>query len=648
MSTPAYLVDAGETRGKPLLDKRFSWEQNGPSTPTTPAAATGDDSSPAEQPVSPFKAFRQSLQDSPVCAQTPTRSTSPLDGSDDDRPRPEEETPRRAKRWSDQLRGFQSTFSTFGTDDDWGSQLTLALGGEGGLQTVQEVGSGRGESMETTRSDLSPSLMEADENKHHRASPPALNQSTPRSSRRNPKSLSINSATPTKLAGSVPPLSPRTPGGTRIMRKPMPSGDTSVARPGPRRKSSSVVSSVPSSPAGRPWPHSPPPPHRKEKPSTPRTRDSPSRETALPTSTTVSSLPSSYPHSHSHSHTQSVTQSTESEMEQDVRTPSTNQHFFHSPSSSLSHPMLPRSISEESQFTTLALGRNQLVIPHPDGETGLSAFSFPSKSPPRPNPRYSVPASAGYTESSPPSRGPTPSCGESESEDHHPYNDVPPVPSVTDRIPPSTPPRAKRSSSRRFKGSPPSEIRIDPMSRLDGASTMAERASIALSLISAETDPRSSMASSARSSYVNEVKVLRAFTRDLSGVEEASSERETTSASSETHSTSDCQHDFDSQAAVEVSTSSRPISRKSSPSSRSSRRQGPSPRRSPPAPSPIRPHPFASRKDSMASYETDDDPLNALEAAARQIAKRTEAFQDLSRSHQRRESGPGRYSDADE
>lgn len=169
------------------------------------------------------------------------------------------------------------------------------------------------------------------------------------------------------------------------------------------------------------------------------------------------------------------------------------------------------------------------------------------------------------------------------------------------------------------------------------------------------------MASSARSSYLNEAKVLRAFTRDLSGVEEGTSEREGTSDtdSNQQHGSTESNADAGvqgSDCAVATATpESQPAgARRSSPHSstsahgsiRSSRRQRFSPRKTPPAPPPIRPHPFASRKDSTPGYETDDDPLLALEAAARQIAKRTEAYYTL--SHQRRESGQGRYSDAEE
>lgn len=803
MSTPTYLVNADrQIRGedKPLLNKRFSWEKS-PSTPTgtsTPLPTT-------EEPISPFRAFRQSLADSPPkanahvpvtthadpesplrrqsnhpYAHTSTRAESPDEMSDDGRASiAMDETPKKTKRWSDQLRGFQSSFSSFGGDDDWGSQLTLALTGESGLQTVHEVDS-RGPSMDSRRSD--PVDGDGDQDRRGEGTKESGDQSTPTGKSRNPKSLSIEPSTtprstppglPSTSRSPVSPRSPRSPGGTRIRRKPLPANLDTTQGQGDRRKTSSPRRSIHSTLSDRSYPGSPPPPWRKEKSGTPRSEITPTESSRPPMqhATSFDSLGTPTKPTHFRSHSQSVTQqSTESEVEHDIRTPSTNHQFFHSPSSSLSHPTMPRSISEESQFTaTFDLS----TMAH--SEHMLAAFSFPGKvQPPRSNPRYSMPASAGYTESSPPTRGPTPSyAGESESEElHHvhipiaiPAGVVPTtspritkkissrrnkigcspsallyaVDSPTNRDPapsyegsesedahpsnpvthpneavlvpslPTTPPRFNKTSSRRVKnGHSPSAQSLrhavldsDPINGWDQAHTIDERASIALSLLSGtcetdtDPDPRSSMTSSLRDSLKG-AKVLKAYARDLSGVDEGNS---TSGSMSGSGSGSDSSVSARARARARVLTSARPeiplsekpmnpeamydaepasqpMIKRSPPSTNisgdtsgsrsrskaSSRRQNQcsstSPAKTPPqsrgSPHPHqqaqpRPHPFAYRKDSAATsqYSEDDDPLRALEDAAREIARRTGRYQSVS-GGQREGGGHGTFSDADE
>lgn len=874
MSTPTYLVNADQTakeekekaKDKPLISKRFSWERS-PLTPTNPVLSTATEE---PEPISPFRAFRQSLADSPSKAEveagadadadadasaqsssprstqpespvreqythpyarTPTRSDSPDSISTDDRPSMDE-TPKKTKRWSDQLRGFQSSFSSFGGDDDWGSQLTLALTGESGLQTVHEVDS-RGPSLDSRRSDP---VEEGERRMSSEGNTESASQSTPTAKSRNTKSLSIQPSTTTPK--STPPAtrsplhSPRSPGGTRIRRKPVPAnidsdqGQRSGQEGG--RNVSSPRRSIHSTLSDRSYPASPPPPWRKEKPSTPRSASG-THVTTPPTdlprpamqhATSYDSLGTPTKPAHLRSHSQSVTQqsqstsaSTESEVEHDLRTPSTNHHFFHSPSSSLSHPPLPRSISEESQFTSIFdLSTGPMPNSHSHSEHMLAAFSFPVKTqPPRSNPRYSMPASAGYTESSPPTRGPTPTYGgESESEELHQLLHIPiaipagieaaaaPItpPRITKEIssrrnkngtgyspsavlytagsespstrqdtpsiggseseeayatltyyadpngstlapaPPTTPPRTqKTSSSRRNKsGTSPrypdspsgQDLRHavldshrhddqDPMNGWDQAHTIDERASIALSMISGsgETDPRSSMTSSLRDS-LKDAKVLKAYTRDLSGVDEGASASETDSSSlsvgvsAHVHTHNYNHHPnqyqpqapasprrtppggfgvgtiqpeaiYDAEPTLQFQPQHQPPMRRSPPStnlsggsSRSSRRQRqkPSPTKTPPhsqvpqiphPPSTYQhpfahphPHPHPHRKDSSTSqYSTDEDPLRALEDAAKEIARRTGRYRSASSSQRGGgggggAKGHGTFSDADE
>lgn len=671
MSTPAHLVNLQDDT--PMLDKRFSWERNA-STPTHTSSSSAQ--------LSPFREYRQSLQESPSppSPQTPRRLPDLPSPEDPQTPRQlpalesptrqgyreEEETPRKTKRWSDQLKGFQSSFSSLGGDDDWGSQLTLALGGQVGLQTVDEVDSTRGESMDSARTH--PPADPERPITRNQAEEEVQQDTTPRrSSRKNPKSLSIYAPAPSRAhavpGGSTTPAgspSPRSPGGTRIRRKPVPHHERVYSTSRSPQTRQSIGSASPS--LDRPWPRSPPPPPRRDKPSSPASATHPQSPTTV--ESFQASSESFGVHASQQSPSAAPSQSTESELEPDLRTPSTNRHFFHSPSSSASHPShlhayppMPRSISEESQFTLASVHPQPRPDEVPDmPDHSLAAFSFPAKLQPRSNPRHSMPASAGYTESSPPSRGMTPRpCDEREWEQYQPAADIPmPLPNQS----PSTPPRLnKKTSSRRSKAgpnlSPPSARKAtaaatataspDPLAGLDQAN-MAERASIALSYISNQSDMRSSMASSLRSSYLHDAKVLKAYTRDLGGVEERDSASETESSfQNGTASTSEAEEHQSGSTCSEYASPGKsaraPYASRGSARARSSRRLAIPPRQPP--------HPFASRKTSESGHETDDEALKALEVAAKEMAKRTGRYASVS-SDKRASGGQGVFSDADE
>lgn len=678
LSTPAHLMISPppdtpvET---PLLDKRFSWERS----PTTP---TGTTSTSIETPSTPLSAFRQSLQKplSPAIPrpvnQTPPRRLYTSDYrpyeaakvEHDEEEGQTEETPKKTKRWSDQLRGFQSSLADLGTDDDWGSSLTSALygGTDTGLQTVHESESGGRESIDSNRSsrggieDQRPGSKSSSP-----VSPPVLGSSP--SSSTSIENLAIS---PTSSAGSrpclSPPGSPSTPRGIRIRRKPVPSATSPLGSPTNRCHSTRSTRST-------------------------KSAGTPQAERQWPTSPSVA--PSSDLH---HIRSRSIGQShfSDSELDHELRTPSTNEHFpLSKPKSSDSLlPPLPRSISEESQWT-LALaqtGKPAVEIAHPWHQFGFRN----DDSPPRPDPRLSLPATAGYTESSPPSRCHTPIQSDTE---HLPAQEL--LPSTSNTLPapapaPGPPPSVKRpissprsppSSSPRSSNTSPRYRKHrdkDPMSRLDNANP-SERASIALSMISLNSDVRSSVGS-LKSTYQHEAKVLRAYMRDpaehgLGGLRESDAEREssTTSASemdgsgSEGHShglaqaavirptgdgparthRSRLSDDLDRQhvksSSQSTSTSRKSASKKSHKSSIDSTRSRRS--RDKEREVPTSPHPFAYQPEEYEDKE--DDAILALDDAAREVARqRGRYILGSSRAGSGRGSGSGRerFDDAEE
>ena len=303
------------------------------------------------------------------------------------------------------------------------------------------------------------------------------------------------------------------------------------------------------------------------------------------------------------------------------------------------------------------------------------------------------PSAVLYTAESPSAREPTPSHGGSESDDVHPNgNTVPPPPLL-----PTTPPRTQKTSSRRNKTShSPSAapslrqalLSSDPMIGWDQAHTVDERASIALSMLSGsgETDPRSSMTSSLRDS-LKDAKVMKAYTRDLSNVDEGISTSKSTSASTSASASASEKDSSNASTRVQASVNlyrsalaaispeaihdadlipqtlprRSPTSKSTSASggsSRSSRRQKLAPAKTPPQSHSYQyqhPFAFAHRKDSTTSQystdTTDDDPLRALEDAAKEIAKRTGRYQSAKDGQKIAgggRNGHGTFSDADE
>jgi hypothetical protein len=654
----------------PLLDKRFSWERS----PTTPIGST-----PAvETPSTPRSAFRQSLQKplSPpnrLVHQTPPRhryagqyrpyepTGHPTLTQDEEGQLEMEETPKKTKRWSDQLRGFQSSLAGLGTDDDWGSSLTSALYGDVGmgvgLQTVHESESGGRESIDSESS--SRVTNESEELKPKTSSPGPVPDSSPSSATSVETDMKALAISPTSSndsrPGVSPPGSPSTPRGAKIRRKPVPS----VGSPTNRRHSARSTRSAGTPQAERQWPTSP------------------------------SGAPSSDLH-HIRSRSIGQSRSNDSELDHELRTPSTNEHFplsLSKPESSDSLlPPLPRSISEESQWT-LALARTQsrgtkevvAEVIHPWHQFGFRN----DDSPPRPDPRLSLPATAGYTESSPPSRCHTPL--HSDTEHLPPPHDLPaltpdhlpaPVPAPVPAVPspskrPISSPRSPTSSPRSSNTSPRYRHRDkDPMSRLDNAKR-SERASIALSMISSASDARSSLGS-LKSSYLHEAKVLKAYMRDpaehdLGGLRESDAERESSASTSEremngSESGSEGHVHGLAQAAVikpgkgtpdssrirlsgdrthvksnsqTTSTSRKSASKRSHTSSIDSTRS----RRSREKEVPTSPHPFAYQPEQYEDKE--DDAMLALDDAAREVARQRGRFVS-SRAGRGRGGGSGR------
>jgi hypothetical protein len=652
LSTPAHLMisQSGSPPAEtPLLDKRFSWEKS----PTTPTGLSTAD------PSTPLSAFRQSLQkpSSPIAPRpivhtsTPPRRMSrawveqplggPLNGySNDEDEGQMEETPKKTKRWSDQLRGFQSSFAGLGGDDDWGSSLTSALNGDMGLTTVHESQSGGRESIDSERpatastpvAEMSPSSLESIQSRT--------------------KAMVISTTPQTSPPIAKSPRSPTSPGSPstardRSRRKPVP-----LVSPTPRRHSNRSTKSVRTPQSERQWPISParPPPQVSDRMDL------------------------------SHSRSQSFPQSqpNDSELDHELRTPSTNEHFPMSLVSQKSAdsllPPLPRSISEESQWT-LALAKTLGPVTPPAQKHPWAQFGFThdSDSPPRPDPRLSFPATARYTESSPPSRSHTP---ETDADDHPPPLPSPPI------SPSAYPVRSPRSPRYRKDK--------DPLSRLDTAER-SERASIALSIMSTSASEARSSLNSIRSSYLHEARVLKAFMRDpaeLGGLRESDAERDSSTSDdrvgeSETDSEGFYARDGDygglagpaviknnNKAEREepirqvVTDSSEPSSsnpaRLSNRNSTSPRSSSSTPRKSPSkrsqkssidstrsrrshekSNSPNSPHPFAYRQPGKLE-DREDDALLALDDAAREIARQRSKLTPVS------SPGKARFDDAEE
>jgi len=234
LSTPAHLMISQTNTSPaetPLLDKRFSWEKS----PTTPSASI---SAVPSTPSTPLSEFRQSLQKplSPVAPRRivhtstppgrmsrawtgPTAGSTVVHHNHDEEDGHVEETPKKTKRWSDQLRGFKSSFAGLGGDDDWGSSLTSALNGDMGLQTVHESRPERRESSETEEPAIDGISSPA---QPHDVQPLSSSlesgiegmkiSSTPRNS----PPITKSPSTPTT------PGSPSTPRDPRIRRKPVP------------------------------------------------------------------------------------------------------------------------------------------------------------------------------------------------------------------------------------------------------------------------------------------------------------------------------------------------------------------------------------------------------------------------------------------
>jgi hypothetical protein len=642
LSTPAHLMISQSNSPPaetPLLDKRFSWEKS----PITPTGTLN-----AVLPSTPLSAFRQSLQkpSSPIGPRqvihtsTPPRRMSRAwaepqvaqSSRYQDEEDMAEETPKKTKRWSDQLRGFQSSFAGLGGDDDWGSSLTSALNGDMGLQTVHESNSGGRESMESER----PTFSSHVEMNVPETSPSSLDSIQSRTQAMiistTPKNSPPIARSPTSSS------SPTTPRDIRIRRKPVP-----LVSQTPRRHSNRSTKSAGTPQAERQWPTSP---------------------SVKPTPTIMDR--SDLSHSRSQSFPQS--QSNDSELDHELRTPSTNEHFPLSVSNHKSSdtllPPIPRSISEESQWT-LALTKNDVgpVTPpaqkHPWAQFG---FTHDSDSPPRPDPRLSLPATAHYTESSPPSRSHTP---ETDAEDH-----PPPLPS---------PPLSPSAYAKRSPRSPKYRKDKDPLSRLDTAKR-SERASIALSMISTTASEARSSLNSIKSSYLREARVLKAFMRDpaeLGGLRESDAERDSSTSEDrlgESGAESDqsrlglagpaeIQNDHgednrmaagsikgDMSGQALISNHSSPRTSSSTPKKTPSKRSQNSSidstrsRRShEKTTSPINPHPFAYHPHSEDEMqEKEDDAMLALDDAAREIARQRARYTPVS------SPGRARFDDAEE
>lgn len=115
---------------------RFSFEQSdalnevneeevaGPTTPIAPGPAT---SSKVDTPVRKHTRPDRNRSMRHVSAARSTESSPAQTPRDRPAPQPSPKARKHKKRLSEQLRGFQSTFSTFGDDDDWAASLTAAL-----------------------------------------------------------------------------------------------------------------------------------------------------------------------------------------------------------------------------------------------------------------------------------------------------------------------------------------------------------------------------------------------------------------------------------------------------------------------------------------------------------------------------------------
>ena len=639
LSTPAHLMISQSSlppTETPLLDKRFSWEKS----PTTPTGT------PSADPSTPLSVFRQSLQkpSSPIGPRQVIHTSTPprwmsrawvepqmaQSSRYQDEEDTTEETPKKTKRWSDQLRGFQSSFAGLGGDDDWGSSLTSALNGDMGLQTVHESDSGGGESTESARSTSS---SHAD----IQLDPTSLPSSNSLELRTKAMTITTTPKTSPPIArSSISPSSPATPRDLRIRRIPVP-----LVSETPRRHSNRSTKSASTPQAERQWPTPPSP-------------------GPAPNVMDRSDL------SHSRSQSFPQSQSNDSELDHELRTPSTNEHFplsvsNHKPSDTLLPP-LPRSISEESQWT-LALAQSKIgpstppAQKHPWAQFG---FTHDSDSPPRPDPRLSLPATAHYTESLPPSRSHTPVT---DAEDH-----LPPLPSP--QISPSAYSKRSPRSSRYRKDK-------DPLSRLDTAKR-SERASIALSMISTTASEARSSLNSIKSSYLREARVLRAFMKDpaeLGGLRESDAERDSSTSDDrvgESGAESDQSgsglglagpaeihndlHQDDKAVKEDMACQSRISSHSSPRTSSSAPKKTPSKRSQTSSidstrsrrsheknSSPISPHPFAYQSQSGDELqEKEDDAMLALDDAAREIARQRARYTPAP------SPGKARFEDAEE
>lgn len=480
---------------RPMLENH-SWRERAPANPTAASSAVEAHFSPD----TPLTAFRRSLlpHESPAKVETSSHYASDvreldveggnvprLNGSELDADM--DATPKKTKRWSDQLRGFQDSFSTIGAeDDDWGSSLTSVLNANFGLQTVQES-----------------------EERHQSSSSAACGGTVrapePSTSGHldDPHDLSIVPPKPDHDGENTPsPASPCTPRGNRAStarqswRKPVPPLRSPLASPRSRRPSlRSHRSSSSQAPTPGAW--SPP-------------------STAASSTPPATAIPGGRAIGHHRYH--SLGQSNASELEHELRTPSTGDHSILSPTSSdaLAIPHLPRSVSNESQWVTQSRvvqvpkqSPSKEVVSGMEhlrnaGEGAWPEYTFATQTPPRPDPRFSLPATAGYTESSPPSRSHTPTTEASSNTDHdHDDSDHEQVQRDPQRPRSLASTRNSHSKAPTYPSSPKHAVRKggspashrDPLSRLDQAGTMSERASIALSLISSSnfSDARSSL-----------------------------------------------------------------------------------------------------------------------------------------------------------
>jgi hypothetical protein len=645
---------------RPVLNKRFSWER-GPTTPTASSSAVEAQASPN----TPLTAFRKSLltPDPPAKAEPTHTPRAKVRGQSDrtyleGNHNPEADdseldagfdaTPRKTKRWSDQLRGFQTSFSTIGgEDDDWGSSLTSVLNANFGLQTVQES--------EEKRQSGSSGV-------HAPQVEPVTQDTAARGHLDNPHNLAIVPPSPGERGDKVPlSSSPTTPRGngyrdSRSWRKPVPLLRSPLASP-IRRRSSLRSHRISNSQSACQCPRPP---------TSPDQTGSGSGDSLTPPATSTSDP------GIGHARYQTAGQSHSSELDHELQTPSTGDHFLLSPTSSepLSHSHLPRSFSSDHPWITQAkpaellpkqVLRDVELLKINVDQTAWPGYAFLPQTPPRPDPRYSLPATAGYTESSPPSRSPTPMSEASNPEHDHDHDE--PDHSQAQHHPRSSPsPRHPYSETPVHPSSPKrptskSSSHRDPLSRLDQAGTMYERASIALSVISSVnfSDARSSL-TSLRDSYMHEAKVLKAYMRDphaaeLGGLRESDGEGASDPGSGSDHrhgegedsndhrgEAFDCYRNRSGSIYAKSGTGVAPSRTDSSPRSshsfgprqsispkprsthspKSSMSSGRSRRTKHEAEPVVRQHPFAYQP---LEADREEDALLALDDAARQMAK---------------------------